>query len=416
MPITEHPVQPVQPRSARAPSRLHAFSSRALAGTAALALFSFVAAMPLSANSRVGLILLVCITLVLCLAQPRRMLSLLNPLDHAPMLAAGALASWYLVLAVNWHASAPAMDALRLLLSCALLLLVRRLRISSDTLWLACCVAAIILGAQSAWQALVQGLPRAQGVYFHNIVGALGAIFGLLPWLARPSHWQRGWRRSLLWLGLVGGIVAALFSSSRMAWITIVVLLLASLRREQRVRGIVLGGVLLALVTGFSSVVQDRWQSLFNDLALYHNGDVVTSMGMRFEMWRASVESILARPWLGVGPDGFVALMRTGVEQGRWPAAMAQHTHAHNEFLHAWVTGGLPSMLGLMALLYYSWRASRRLEAAHPAQAAAARGARAIILLLVLLGLSETTLIYGGIFNLYLVCLLLCLGWAGRDR
>jgi O-antigen ligase len=81
----------------------------------------------------------------------------------------------------------------------------------------------------------------------------------------------------------------------------------------------------------------------------YQGGERATSVGFRFELWKASVFMFIENPFLGVGgTSGFTASLKEQAALLRIHPMTAQITHAHNDFIDTLAKRGL---LGGIALL-----------------------------------------------------------------
>jgi O-antigen ligase len=82
----------------------------------------------------------------------------------------------------------------------------------------------------------------------------------------------------------------------------------------------------------------------------FHSGTSTTSVGARFEMWRAGLLLIAERPWMGWGKTGYLQEQANLSQAGKMRPIMGQHNHLHNEYLDALVKRGLPGLVALLAL------------------------------------------------------------------
>jgi O-antigen ligase len=101
----------------------------------------------------------------------------------------------------------------------------------------------------------------------------------------------------------------------------------------------------------------------------------ITTLSERTLVWKASLAAIAQRPYIGYG---FIAGARNAIRD-HWTATNWVPPHAHNEFIQAALSGGLPAAL-LVIAIYVSalWVAMRN----------AARGNKQAFLLIVLIQIS----------------------------
>jgi len=344
------------------PSRLQTRFEFTLRAIASLCLGLYPALLGLMNENRVpgkAILLLALIGLVMLAYAPRRLASALTREDRAPLAAMLAFCLAHIALYTIWHAHTAVDTAIRLVIALLMLPLVRLLR-PTPNLWVAgCVVGAIGLGMLSVWQVTGEGLSRAEGIAAPNMNAAYGLLLGLLPWLMSPSDWEHGLRRIVLWLGVLGGTITMVLSGSRMAWLAAVILIVWRWHTLSRRRVLQIGAiiVLAALASLLIPVGAGRHAGM-DDLVRYAHGDVVTSLGMRLDMWRAGAMAAISHPLAGVGPDAFQQWLIDGAARGDWQHGVVEHNHAHDELLHALATGGLLELIPLLAVWLTQWRLS----------------------------------------------------------
>ncbi|WP_374347174.1 O-antigen ligase family protein [Chitinimonas sp.] len=280
--------------------------------------------------------------------------------------------------------------------------------------WLACVVAALLMAGQSIYEVYGIGADRARGYHFWVSWGTMGLALGVLPLLAQPPGWQQGWARWVGWLGAAAGLCTAWLSGSRAVWLCAAILLAWRLGRRRpwlvlSGAGLLLLGATLILPSGVQ-----RWHMISTDLDQFLAGNADTSLGLRLVMWREALAAWYSQPWLGLGPDGFHPWLIHVVEARRGPINLAAHGHAHNELLNALLSGGLPGALVTALLYLLPWRAFSRAESrvANAQTVAVSRAGKALILIFVMVGLTDTLLIHTFLFMFYAVSILLLLGWS----
>ncbi|QNM96920.1 O-antigen ligase family protein [Chitinimonas koreensis] len=407
-----------------------------LGGLAALALFAqpaLLAGWP--AGSR-GLALWLCLIGLLMAGWQRRQarhgVADRGPADRGPadpLAAQAGLAFLLFALALalahlfNPAASTDHRRIVDALLAGGALCFAARTRGQAGAWWAGCAAAAIAMALQSGYEVYVLGAERARGYHFWVSWGSLGLMLGLLPLSARPPGWRHGWRRALLWAGAAGGLATAWLSGSRSVWLAAAALAVWRLgrRRPAALWALALGALLLLAATGLAPSGAQRWQMALSDLQQYRGGNADTSLGLRLLMWQEAFAAWQQAPWFGLGVGGFQDWLAAAVAQGRGPASLLTHGHAHNEALNALVSAGLLGLAATVLLLWLPWRAfaRREAEARDPAAAAAARGGKTLVLAMALLGLADTLLLHGFLLGWYAIAAMLLLGWsapAGRGK
>ena len=77
----------------------------------------------------------------------------------------------------------------------------------------------------------------------------------------------------------------------------------------------------------------------------------VTSVGKRFEMWRAAWKLFLDHPFLGVGTGAYQQQTEDLISQGRIASFVGNYDHPHNDYFDALASRGILGFLTLLALL-----------------------------------------------------------------
>lgn len=250
---------------------------------------------------------------------------------------------------------------LRFILATLIFTVMRKYPPRLSWLWAGLAVGGILTATWAGYQKLFLQAERALG-YTHVIqFGNIAMLTGLfclagLGWAgAQPQ--RRIWL-PLLVAGAVGGILGSLFSGSRGGWVGLPLVLLVLYRayseyfsRRMRIMAPTLVVVAVVFVYNVPQLgVQERVHAAFNDISLYKQGNPDTSLGARFEMWRAASQLALSKPLLGWGEVNYDAALRSLVERGKAHEIVTNFGHPHNEFLNAAAKRGLLGVLALLAL------------------------------------------------------------------
>lgn len=188
-----------------------------------------------------------------------------------------------------------------------------------------------------------------------NSIGPLALLYFVLEWLQpTPQRWRR-------WSAVAVAGAVLLLAQSKTAWVAgfalALVLLVHRYARAPR-GGLRLGFVIVALLS-VAALVGALWA--VSDILLVRLGsgrigsDVATLTG-RLQIWQVAIDTWLANPWFGYGPDvwGPVHRFRIGM-----PSAFS----AHNQFLDSLSRAGLFGFVALLAYLVLlsaaAWRAAR---------------------------------------------------------
>jgi len=250
----------------------------------------------------------------------------------------------------------------RLLLGLTCIGVMYHLRPRARYFWMGLCATTVVSAAVAVYQ-VAAGLGdegRAIGFTHHAITfGNLALASGLMALCGVSTF--RGTR--LAWVpgvALLCGMLASILSGSRGGWLALPLVMIPLAVYGRRVLGynmLVLSGLLLALVAAACAVpalgMADRIAIAVAEVQRYlATGDANTSVGIRLELWRASIMMFIDHPWLGVGRDDFHAALNALAAQGRLQQGPAlTFSSGHNDLLHCLATGGVLDA-ALLLLLY----------------------------------------------------------------
>lgn len=191
---------------------------------------------------------------------------------------------------------------------------------------------------------------------YHNYFIAL-TVYGLSFALGR-SDLTRRWACFIMLIILVLLLDAFFLVQGRSGQIVICALLVFFVAKKFHWRGFAIVSVallfaypLLKHFPNFESGIERGRQ----DIALYQKGDTETSIGLRLEFYKNSLELIKRNPWLGYGTGAFPLAYRelTGFTTGERAAV-----NPHNDYLNVMVELGLLGLIALQALLFAAlWQA-----------------------------------------------------------
>jgi O-antigen ligase len=95
-------------------------------------------------------------------------------------------------------------------------------------------------------------------------------------------------------------------------------------------------------------IVQSRFLKAKEDLILYKDGNVNTSLGLRFHMWEIALSEIRKNPFLGIGTKGF----KHSWEVYKKDPSLPYHDHPHNSFLYMMLSFGISGLVAFCWLLF----------------------------------------------------------------
>jgi O-antigen ligase len=236
--------------------------------------------------------------------------------------------------------------------------------------WLGLCVGTIGAAAIGVWQWLMLGMERVEGFTHHPITfGDLSVAMGVMS-LCAWSEFRNSRLAFLPVVAMLCGVLASILSGSRGAWLGLLLVLVPLLKFGSAVHGKRMAyGVGLALVlsalayavpaTGIAHRVDDA----VSDVQRYATArDATTNVGVRLELWTASLMMIAEHPLVGVGRDQFRPSLLALAREGRLQQSPAlDYSSSHNDVLHMLATGGLVDFAFLMLIygapLAFFWKA-----------------------------------------------------------
>lgn len=111
---------------------------------------------------------------------------------------------------------------------------------------------------------------------------------------------------------------------------------------------ILIGSVITVSVLFTFPVVQSRFLKVKEDIKLYKQGNVNTSIGLRFHMWEIALSEIKKNPFFGVGTMGF----KRSWEVYKKDPSLPFFDHPHNSFIYMMLSFGIMGLIAFCWLLY----------------------------------------------------------------
>lgn len=208
---------------------------------------------------------------------------------------------------------------------------------------------------------------------YHNYFIAL-LVYGVLVWLTvkKPAPWIKWAAIATILLSLFDAFVLVQGRSGN-----VVMLALIGLWGIQRFhwKRIMMLAVVAILCIPFVPTVIKHIPALHHsiergsdDLAAYRQGQTETSLGLRLEFYKNSLNIIAMKPWLGQGTGAFTDAYRqsTGFSTG-----VRASSNPHNDYLKFTVELGLLGLCAIVALILVGWWQA---QAYAPLQRQLARG------------------------------------------
>jgi O-antigen ligase len=221
-------------------------------------------------------------------------------------------------------------------------------------------VAGCFLAFSLAWyEREILGYGRAKGSEHPIMFGDTGMMLGMLSFAASTfflSHKRYVWVILSL-LGGLCGIGASVLSASRGGWVALPLIGLFLFwqcrfllsKKIWVVTAATSFFLLVALVMTPEAGVKLRINEAVSNIVHYKNGDSSdSSVGLRFEMWKAAFYLFEDSPVLGAGKHSSVVEKKRILEEGLINPAAIRYGHAHNEYINAL---GYRGIVGLAFLL-----------------------------------------------------------------
>ncbi|CAG2127522.1 O-antigen ligase family protein [Cupriavidus plantarum] len=278
------------------------------------------------------------------------------------------------------------------------------------------------------YQRIVQGNLRpsawVQPIAFANMVAVFGLIGFVRAGAQRRTHGEA-------WGNILCAALIIAINGTRGAMLAMLITMLPMLllrHRKLNVTAFVASAgavVLIAIGSYFvpNSPVTGRVDQIVDDIHLYQQGKVDTSIGARLKMWELAADSIAAHPIMGVGVGQFARILHASTFCSREETLVCELEHAHNDLLEAASTTGIPGLIVVLGLFLVPgvlfWRRMRQSRRAgcEVGESIAGGGVCAIAAMLIC-GLTQVTMAHQAnmVFYAGTVGLLLALAAAQASR
>jgi O-antigen ligase len=205
-------------------------------------------------------------------------------------------------------------------------------------------VATGLLGGSSAWISfsllLTAGLLIASFYFLKATSSKMRFIFALIM------------LQYFFTLGFIGG------RSGYIALIVLSPVIAHNMIGKRHVLKIFVISVLAVSLLFASPVVRSRFGKAKEDISQYRQGNVNTSLGLRFYMWQIALSEIKRHPFLGVGTAGFKRSWEVYKKDD--PSLPPSVFHPHSNFLYMLVSYGVFGLVSfcwlLLIMLKKGWK------------------------------------------------------------
>jgi O-antigen ligase len=324
------------------------------------AALTFALSLGISSGYGIGTVLIFLSSSALCVLKPK--LSEFTKEDRVlfSIFALYAIAMFVFAYLDGWHVRELDRPS-RFILALPVMLLLLKLVGRVQWLWFGVVLGAILAFTLAVYERSVLGLGRAQGSQHPIMFGNIGMMLGLISFVSSMYFLAK---KRYLWLalGIVGGLCgigASVLSASRGGWVALPLigffLLWQSrfLLGKKTLVGALATSVFLIVVAVAvpQTGIKDRIDEAVSDVVKYDTGvDKKTSVGLRFEMWKATLIMFKGSPFIGVGEYGSVSVKTRIVEEGIVSAEVLGYSHAHNEYINALGLNGIVGFIFLMGI------------------------------------------------------------------
>lgn len=191
--------------------------------------------------------------------------------------------------------------------------------------------------------------------------GDMALILGVMSLFSINWYGRDGTAlRALKIAGFIAGVVASFGSGSRGGWLAIPLFIMIFLvYRRNRIPLMMYVGIAafilscMVMLFTFSGNAQQRMNELVGDIRHYQTGNLDTSIGIRWQLYKAAIDIFRRHPVVGVGPTGFAQEMQPMMEAGKLTplAAYYGRGEVHNDVLSKSAGMGIFG-LGAILLIY----------------------------------------------------------------
>jgi len=249
----------------------------------------------------------------------------------------------------------------RFLLVIPVVFLLLRTKGAKEWLWYGIVAGAVLAFGLALYERVFLGASRANGSEHPIMFGDIGMMLGLLSFAAAIYFFVQQrfiWLLVALFAG-VAGIGASILSGSRGGWVAVPLIGLFLFWECRNLLGKkllirVFSAVFLCLVIVIAipqTGIQKRVGEAVSNIQRYSDGSKkTTSVGMRFDMWKAAIHMFQESPTLGVGESQVQPIKRVLAAEGKISSKAVPFDHAHNEYLQALSTRGIIGLFFLLAM------------------------------------------------------------------
>ncbi|MCM2971292.1 O-antigen ligase family protein [Larsenimonas suaedae] len=233
----------------------------------------------------------------------------------------------------------------RFILVCLIFLFLRSVALKGYLLWLGAAVGTYSGVGVAIYQHFIDDKARANGFQHPIMFGNFGVLLGMICfagfifYIGKKQYTYA----FLMFLAGVSGLLVSILSGSRGGWLAIPVGLVYLFWQSRDVIGarlvkqaaVFFVAAMVAVIAIPQTGVSHRIGQAVSDIENYvePDGSARTSVGLRFEMWKAALHLYKESPILGVGEFDIQAKKQVLADEGIIDQAAVHFGHAHNEYL-----------------------------------------------------------------------------------
>lgn len=188
-------------------------------------------------------------------------------------------------------------------------------------------------------------------------MGTLLAVFAVFA-IHWDDRWSR-WNAAVKLLALCAGLYTAYLSGSRSTWTTIpffIGIAYFSAPNLPRLYKTVATGICIAVIgttLSYGKIATERLIQAKSDIHQYEQGTLLdSSIGTRFQLWKASWILFKEHPISGVGVENYRSSLATLADQKIITSDAATYVHSHNEILFMMAKLGTLGLLAILAVYF----------------------------------------------------------------
>lgn len=268
------------------------------------------------------------------------------------------------------YAAHPHDAASRYWLAIPVFLLLQRLRPNTFTLlqvaFPVAAIAGFLLAKNLGGRSGIDTLDLIHFGNFELILGML-SLFSI-DWFGRDKLPLR----ILKGLGFIAGLAASLDSGSRGGWLAIPIFItiffyfkVARISLKMVVASLISAILFITIAYSASTTfhqrvdsVHQRAGSLANEVVTFKQGNRDSSVGIRWQLYKAAVDVFARHSLFGVGPEGFALEMKPMTEAGKITplAAYYGRGEVHNDILSKAAGMGVFGLAAILAIYFVPFR------------------------------------------------------------